>query len=134
MQHPVDLTKSLEQLEQSVWPHDPFPTRVVQESQRLRKVPLYRLTTEDLRLLIGQKIGLPFLVPLALDQLESNLFAEGAMYKGDLLVNVLTVPKEFWESQPALGNRLVDLNSQAKQVLELLSSELLPAFERLLCQ
>nr|WP_095876306.1 contact-dependent growth inhibition system immunity protein [Streptomyces sp. TLI_235] len=38
-----------------------------------------------LRLLIGQGVGLPHLVPLALDLLERDPAAEGGLFPGDLL-------------------------------------------------
>jgi hypothetical protein len=62
-----DQKMSLEELEGQVWPHDDFGSHVVQESQRLRNVPVNQLTIENLRLLIGQRIGLQFFVPVALD-------------------------------------------------------------------
>lgn len=61
------------------------------ECHRLRHVPLKELSSEDLRLLIGQEIGLPFLVPLALEQFAENPWTEGHMYPGDLLKAVVTV-------------------------------------------
>ena len=73
----LERGKTLEELEQDVWPYDEFRSHVVQESQRLRKVPIGTLSVEDLRLLIGQKIGLEFLVPLALEQLVNNPLAIG---------------------------------------------------------
>ena len=54
-------------------------------------VPVRELTTENLRILIGQQIGLECLVPLALDALEQSPFESGDYYPGDLL----TVVREF---------------------------------------
>jgi hypothetical protein len=62
----------------------------------LRTRPIGTLGTEDLRILIGQGIGLPWLVPLALETLEVDPLAEGDCYPGDLLASVLGVPAEFW--------------------------------------
>ena len=128
--HVFDRTKTLEQLDGDVWPYDDFSSHVVQESQRLRKVPVGQLTVEDLRLLIGQKIGLPFLVPVALERLAINPFAEGAYYRGDLLVSLLSVPQEFWPKHPELNNAVVELGLEMRQVHELLVSELLPGLQR----
>ncbi len=63
---------------------------------RLRKVPLNRLTVEDLRLLIGQGIGLQYLVPIALEFLEVDPLVEGDYFPGDLLKNVLAVKDAYW--------------------------------------
>jgi hypothetical protein len=100
---------------------------LVQEVQRLRKVPLASLSIEDLRLLIGQKIGLQYLVPLAIERLQVNPLASGDMFEGDLLVNLLAVPDEYWASHPVDNNALVEVAVQLKQVHDLLATEVLPA-------
>jgi len=122
----TDISKTIEQLEGQVWPLDTYPTHVVQESQRLRRVPLRDLTVEDLRLLVSQGIGLNLLVPLALEVLAKNALAEGQFYPGDLLVSVLNVPAEFWSAHPKLNNDLVDLAPALKSVQDLLMTEVLP--------
>jgi hypothetical protein len=71
---------------------------LVRTYQRLRKKPLEEFTTEDLRLMIGQESGLPYLIPLALEVLEKDLFAEGDLYEGDLLNAVLQVHPDFWKA------------------------------------
>jgi hypothetical protein len=47
---PVDRNKNLEGLEGEVCPYNDFGSYVVQESQRLRKIPLNELSVENLRL------------------------------------------------------------------------------------
>jgi hypothetical protein len=69
----------------------------------LRRRPLNELTTEDLRLLIGQNIGLPYLLPLALEVLRDNPMAAGDFYEGDLLSAVLTRNPAIWTEHPELG-------------------------------
>jgi hypothetical protein len=51
-----------------------------------------------LRLLIGQDIGLPYLIPLALKVLVDNPLVEGDLYEADLMLSVLRVPASFWAS------------------------------------
>jgi hypothetical protein len=126
----MSLKKTLEQLEACVWPHDDFGSHVVQRSQRLRKVPIGQLGVEDLRLLITQGIGLPFLVPLALDLLEAQPLVEGAYCRGDLLVSVLQLRDEFWRAYPELNNRVVELMMELRQLHDLLVSEVLPESPR----
>lgn len=91
--------KSLQELENSDW-GDPASddTYLVTTCKDLRRVPLKNLGTEDLRILIGQNIGLPFLIPLALERLSSKPLAEGDFYPGDLLVKVLMSESAFWEN------------------------------------
>lgn len=59
-------------------------------------MPLSEFSIEDYRLLISQQIGLKFLVPLVLDILKNDFFAEGDFYEGDLLVAVLKIDLNFW--------------------------------------
>jgi len=125
-----DRTKSLEQLDGNVWPHNDFASHVVQESQRLRKIPLSALGVEGLRLLIGQKIGLEFIVPLAIEFVQDHPLIEATYYPGDLLSNLLALPSAFWARHPELNNSMVELGLELRQIYERLGNELLPALER----
>lgn len=58
------------------------------EMRRLVRLPLRQLRLEDLRLLIGQSVGLRFLVPMAIEHLEAHPLAAGDFYPGDLLKHV----------------------------------------------
>ncbi|MDX2848632.1 contact-dependent growth inhibition system immunity protein [Streptomyces sp. PA03-3a] len=64
------------------------------------------LTVDDMRLLIGQDIGLPYLLPLAVEVLRENPMAEGHMYEGDLLSAVLTRTQTVWGGFPELDREL----------------------------
>lgn len=59
--------------------------------------------------MIGQNLGLDYLVPLGLETLESNILAEGDLYEGDLLKSMLTIHPEFWISNPERRTRLCEL-------------------------
>jgi hypothetical protein len=86
---------------------------LLSELRRLRTVPLKQLRIEDVRLLIGQSLGLEFLVPMALDHLEAHPLAAGDFYPGDLLKNVMEAPESFWNSHPELRERLVNALERA---------------------
>ncbi|MET7438265.1 contact-dependent growth inhibition system immunity protein [Streptomyces sp. NPDC005496] len=62
----------------------------------LRSRPVGTLTVEDLRLLIGQNIGLTVLLPLAVEVLHDDPLAEGHMGEGDLLRAVLARAPAVW--------------------------------------
>lgn len=55
--------------------------------------------------MIGQGIGLAWLVPLALDVLERQPPATGDFYPGDLLGSVLRVGHEFWSREAESRSR-----------------------------
>lgn len=52
--------------------------------------------------MIGQNVGLKYLIPLALDLLEDDLFIDAELYEGDLLQIVINVDKGFWDSNKEL--------------------------------
>jgi len=89
--------KTLENLEKEAWPKVDFNSHLVKRTGKLRKVPLNEFSIEDLRLMIGENFGLPYLIPLALERLKENILAEGDLYPGDLLVAVASIESEFWE-------------------------------------
>jgi hypothetical protein len=89
--------KTLENLEKKVWPKVDFTSDLVTRTSKLRKVPLNEFSIEDLRIMIGQNFGLPYLIPLAIDRLKENILAEGDLYPGDLLVAVASIESGFWE-------------------------------------
>jgi hypothetical protein len=91
-------TLSVEQLENDVWNQDDCETPMTEKCFRYRRIPLKDLTIEQLRLLIAQNIGLPFLLPEALQVLHENILAEGDYYEGDLLSAVLNVEETFWQN------------------------------------
>lgn len=95
----VDLSRSVQQLEDDDW-GEPVPgaTHLLTTVLGLRRNPLAELAVEDLRIMLGQGVGLPFLVPLALDLLAADPLAEGDYYRGDLLSVVLRRFSE-WERE-----------------------------------
>lgn len=95
------LDKTLEELDGIDWGDPTFPSNLVIECHRLRRVPLKDFTDGDLRRLIGQKISLDYLAPLALMRLIDEPFA-GDWYSGDVLHNLLTLPSDFWKGHPEL--------------------------------
>lgn len=91
-------SKTLESLEKKKWQLSAFDSFLVKRAHELRKKVLSDFTVEDLRLMIGQQIGLYYLVPLAIEVLTVNPFAEGDFYEGDLLQNLLKIDAGFWNN------------------------------------
>jgi hypothetical protein len=102
-----DRSKSLQQLEGEDWGEPTFHTRLARECHRLHRVPLRDFTVEDLRIMIGQDIGLKYLAFLALERLQADPYAEGDLYPGDLLVSALGSDAGFWHRSPELKQQLV---------------------------
>ena len=98
--------KTLDELEGIVWGEPTFDSHLVTTCCRLRTKPIDEFTVEELRIMIGQKIGLDHLMPLAIVALERDPLAEGDHYPGDLLANVVGCG-EWLRSHPNLLLRVV---------------------------
>lgn len=96
-----DRDRSLQELENLDVDLSRFDLHLVNACCKLMKKPIGKFDIEDLRIMIEQDIGLDDLIPLALETLEDNIFAEGDCYCGDLLNVVLDVSNQFWESNNA---------------------------------
>ena len=89
--------KSIEELENDYWKEESeFPTNLIKRCFEYRKIKVSKLTIGQIRLLISQKIGIEFLIGIALEKLEQNIIVEGDLYEGDLLDSISKIPTEFW--------------------------------------
>ena len=94
------------------------PTNMVKRCLELCKVPLEKFTVEDLRLMIGQEFSLQYLIPLAIEHLHTDIFAEGDYYPGDLLNNVLSVDTKFWTANRDLWTKINELIKSKRNDIE----------------
>jgi len=88
---------------------DPGPdaTFLVRRCVTLRRKPLSEFSTEDLRIMLGQQIAVPTLLPMAVAVLANNPLAEGDYYPGDLLHTVIRLPDKEWHGAERHRERLV---------------------------
>nr|WP_199038412.1 contact-dependent growth inhibition system immunity protein [Dyella sp. ASV24] len=93
--------KNLTQLEGKDWGHSSSESYIERGCHELRYKPLADMDVEDLRLLIGQNIGLRYLMPIAFDVLRQNPLTEGMHYPGDLLSAALRTEPGFYDENPA---------------------------------
>ena len=130
--HGLNTTRTLEQLEACPWPApEGDSTLMVERCHALRKVPIGHLSPADLRLLLGQDIGVRFLMPLALDLLESDPLIEAEYYPGDLLHAAMSIPGDYWNSHAVEKQRLVRFAHSARHKLTE-STEPMPSARQLL--
>lgn len=127
-----DLTKSLEALEKNVLeevsPDDKTP--LINRALQLYRRPLNQFSTDDLRFMIGQEIGLNFLIPLAVEILVQNPLAQGVYYEGDLLSSVLSVNRNFWQKNPHLWWELEEIIYEAELIVENFQKNIAPEIKR----
>jgi hypothetical protein len=105
---------TLDDLDPPAWgTPPPHPTSLVARCHELRRTPVAEYDAEALRMLIGQQIALPVLVPRALAVLAENPLAEGDFYPGDLLSSVIAVDREYWAAHPAQRDAAVAIARRA---------------------
>lgn len=112
--------KSIERLEKKTWPPLPMDegSHLIKTCNALRKKQLQDFTVEDLRIMIGQEIGVYFLIPIVIETLKENLFAEGNMYEGDLLKNVLEINTKFWDDNKNYWLEMNELIKNRRQEIK----------------
>lgn len=108
--------QSLEILENHYW-GDPVnaPTNLVKRCIELSRVPVDNFSLGDLRVMIGQKFGLKYLIPLAIEKLQDNIFVEAEFYEGDLLESVLEIDTSFWNDNQNYWTQLNELIKDKRQ-------------------
>jgi hypothetical protein len=109
----IDRAKSLQELENQDWGEPPYDSYLVTACHLLRRKPIGALRPIELRLLIGQQIGLPYLVPLAVEKLLDEPMLAADFYPGDLLTAVLMADKRLWTFYPQLKPLLAQMAERA---------------------
>lgn len=102
---------SIEELEKCWWEEPKFDSYVTRTSYSARKKPLAQLSAEEIRLLLGQKIGLKYVIPLGISILKENVGIMVQYYEGDLLNQFLGLDINDWEEN------YVDLKEMQELVL-----------------
>jgi hypothetical protein len=103
MSVPSQDHQSLDDIEGETWgPPPEDATSLVAAIHALRRKPVCELTAADLRLLIGQRIGLDVVLPRALVVLQQSPLIEADLYPGDLLAAALHLPESYWRDHAAL--------------------------------
>lgn len=124
--------RTLSELEGDEWPAPEFRSYLVVRCHELRRVPLSEFSVEDVRIMIGQNIGLPFLIPAALRLLAEDLFVSGDFYDGDVLASLLGIEAEYWRDHPDHWRELRDLVMHHESSLAGRDPRLYAAFQRFL--
>lgn len=86
-----------------------FGSGLVINAARAWEKSINDLTNEDIRLLIGQHMGLEHLIPIVITKLEDDILSSGDHFEGDLLLSVLSVERKFWDQNPELFTKFKNL-------------------------
>ncbi|MFF5773929.1 contact-dependent growth inhibition system immunity protein [Streptomyces californicus] len=112
MKQDINGKKTLEQLEGIEWPApSPNATALVNAAHELRKRPVDSLNTHELSRLIGQDIGIHWLLPIALNLLHRTAHDQPwrDFYDDDLLTAALTRRAHVWRSDPSWVTRMKEI-------------------------
>ena len=120
----IDRSRTLTKLEKEDWGPPTYDSYLVRTVHALRYKPLRDFTVEDLCIIIGQSFSLPFLIPLAIEQLRENVLSEGGSYTGNLLMAVLASEATFWRGHPDLWREMLGVIDQLPAVSEDRSDDL----------
>ena len=126
-----DKNKSIEQLENDFWDEPNFFSGLVTQCHKLRRIPISELTSGNLRLLIGQQIGLQYTIPLALECLNIYPFDDGDRFEGALLQNVLRINVDFWVNHKDLYCELLSVMNKLNPTDEVYQEHILPYWQKL---
>lgn len=120
------INQSIEELENCIWGEAELDTYVIQTTLVARKKAISQLTHEEIRVLISQKVGLKYVLPIAVAILNNNPLEEVRHYEGDLLSVCLKLSFEDWsDNQSELIDfcRILHNNKAAIEACEEVSSE-----------
>ncbi|WP_106795203.1 contact-dependent growth inhibition system immunity protein [Aquimarina sp. Aq78] len=106
----MNLEKTINQLQDIPIPRPPeYESHLVRRCFDLANKKLKYFSPEDLRIMIGQNIGLEYLIPIALEVLQREPFIEADYYEGDLFLSVFKVDKVFWEKNLELKEKILSV-------------------------
>ena len=126
-----DYNLSIEELEGAIWSEHEYNSHLVKTCHALRKISLRELTVENIRMLIGQKIGLKYIVSIALEYLEENPWCSGNFYDGDLFEVVLNIDIVFWREHSDMLYRLSEVMSRAQSNVNLYNEKISPLWNKI---
>ena len=128
----VDLSKSIEELENDFWGEPKHDTYIIVTCHEARQKPIESLSDEEIRCLIGQKIGLKYLLPLAVDMLADDPLLCVTYFEGDLLQTLLNLDERDWaDNQDELDalKKIIEDNISEFEESEEIPGELLEKFK-----
>jgi hypothetical protein len=109
---------TLHDLEDDDWGEPTYDSHLVRTVHALRRKQIADFDVEDLRIMLGQSVGVSHLIPLALTHLERDPFVSGHFYPGDLLGVVMAIDAEYWRSHVIEATRIGRVVDRARALLE----------------
>lgn len=109
------IDNTIETLENKIWEYKKFPTILIETCHNARKKKIKDLSLNELRTLLQQDIGVPYILPSVMEILEKDLLADSRFYPGDLLLAAISMSDRTWKQHTETGMRLKALLDDAVQ-------------------
>ncbi|MFI2028941.1 contact-dependent growth inhibition system immunity protein [Streptomyces buecherae] len=101
------LDRTLDALDPPRWaPPAADATHLVRTVHAARRLPLGELGPVELRLLVSQRVALPYVLPLAVRLLRAEPLLDAFFSPGDLLLATVGVPAAAWAPLPDVAAEL----------------------------
>jgi hypothetical protein len=112
----MDQSKSLQEIDGDDW-GDPetAETPMIGRVLALRRKPLRDLDDGEVRLAVGQKVGFPIVLEVAIRRLRADPLIEGDYYPGDVLAALVRLDEVDWGGRDDLRSELEALFRQAME-------------------
>ena len=110
-----DQSKSIEELSEYCWFAPEYESNIVVTSHALRRKKLADLSLEDIRMGLFQQVGVTYLVPMALEIVEQDPFAESFNFPAEIVLALLLIPHDYWQAHLDVGDRLHDVFKRVEQ-------------------
>ena len=91
-----------------------------------REKTLNDLSTEEIRTLLSKEIALNYIVPLSLNILEKEPLISASLYKGDLIMSLLSINANFWKTNFELNHRFSEIKSEIQVLHKTISEKIMP--------
>ena len=115
----TDFSFSLQELDGQDWGEaEPNDTIMIKRCHALRRKPLASLALDEVGLAIRQRVGLPYILDLAVKLVSEEPLLEGEHYPGDILSALLKMPDKQWAGRMELKEQLPGIYARALAAFE----------------
>lgn len=111
------INKSIEELENDYWKEPEFKSGLTMMCYEARKKKINELSDEEIGTLIRQKIGLKYLLPLAVKKIEKYTTILNDFYMSDFLDTLLRLDNEEWVNNSEDKEKLITILYDSINVL-----------------
>ncbi len=125
------MNNSLDDIEGKMDNVSELHSGMIENCHLARTKKLKDLDTKDLRVLINQRMGLTYTIPLALNILEENPLVMADLYRGDLLYSILNIDEASLTDNSDWVEQLVQIKYEVDEIQKTLAEEIKPLLEKI---